>query len=109
MRKRDGATLAVLALALGGASGEEVFRSNGCGTCHSLSAAGIEAKVKTGALAGPELGGAIAGAEDTWLRDVLHQKVEIEAGRKHPKPFKGSDEELSALIAWLKSLSGDGS
>lgn len=87
--------------------GEALFRDQ-CATCHAVPPAGIEAKVTSGRMAGPDLPEAITGREEAWIRDFLHKEAELE-GSKHPKAFKGSDEELSALIAWLESLSGDGS
>jgi mono/diheme cytochrome c family protein len=114
MSKLMGATLAALALGLAVAgasarademtSGEQLFRSKGCATCHSVAAAGIEAKVKKGPLVGPELPEAIAGQGGDWVRDFLKQRVAAADGKKHRKAFKGSDEELSALVQWLLSL-----
>lgn len=83
--------------------GEALFRAQ-CATCHSVPAAGIEAKVKSGRMAGPELPGSVAELDPVQLRDFLRKETEME--EEHPKAFKGSDEELSALIAWLTSLSG---
>lgn len=83
--------------------GEALFRKQ-CATCHPAPAAGIEAKVKSGPMAGPELPGDLAGQEGDALHAFLRKQGELE-GRKHPKAFQGSDEELAALLGWLRSLS----
>lgn len=87
--------------------GEALFRKQ-CATCHAVPAAGIEAKVKKGPMAGPALPAAIAGADEGALGAFLRQEAELE-GEEHPKAFEISDAETAALLAWLTSLSGQGS
>jgi len=86
--------------------GEQIF-SKQCATCHAAPAAGIEAKVKAGPMAGPEIPGALADREDAWVGQLLRHEVEAENGKKHPKRFQGSDEELAALIEWMRCLSAE--
>ncbi len=83
--------------------GKALFTTHACNMCHSAAAAGIEAKTKAEKLKGPDLSG----------YETKHSFVEIAAfakgeqerdGKKHKKPFKGSDEELQAIIDWLGSL-----
>lgn len=79
--------------------GRQVFVAQGCGTCHSVSTAGIEAKVSSDSRTfGGDLAGTGLGREE--LRAIAMQETEVD-GRKHPKRFGGTDEELAVLIDWL--------
>lgn len=103
------ATLLLLALAVstpptavaeeeGGLDGQEIFMAQNCNMCHAVSSAGIEAKTTSEKMKGPDLVGIDKDAE--WLAQYLKKEVEMNDGL-HKKEFKGSDEELQALIDWL--------
>jgi mono/diheme cytochrome c family protein len=79
--------------------GKELFVSQGCNTCHNVAAAGIAAKMK--ASKAPDLGKTTAAREPAWLTAYLRQQSD-EKGKKHPKAFTGSDEQLGAVVAWLE-------
>src|SRR5262245_6984160 len=79
--------------------GKELFLAQGCNACHALSKAGIAAKMKT--TKAPDLGTATK-RETQWLIDFLRQQQADSAGKKHPKPFTGSDEQLGALLGWIQ-------
>ena len=79
--------------------GRQVFVAQGCGTCHSVSTAGIEARVSADSRTfGGDLAGTGLGRDE--IRAISMQKVEVD-GRRHPKRFGGTDEELALLIDWL--------
>ncbi|MGE0640667.1 MAG: cytochrome c [Thermoanaerobaculia bacterium] len=80
--------------------GKEVFLAQKCNTCHSISTQGIEATTKSEKMKGPDLVDVVQAHEKSWIADFLHKKVDLE-GKKHAKEFKGTDEELNALIDWL--------
>jgi len=85
------------------ASGSELFVQHKCDTCHSVAAAGIEAKVKVDKMKGPDLGG----YKDTKGPGVLlqYQRQEIELdGKKHKKKYEGTSEDFDAILAWLAGL-----
>lgn len=105
------ATAVVLALAFSVApatmaqemlDGEEVFMAQKCNLCHAVEAAGIEAKVKSDKMKGPDLGG-YEPDEETDLGAFLRKEKEMD-GVEHRREFKGTDEELQALLDWLKGL-----
>ncbi len=78
--------------------GHEVFLEAKCNLCHGVPAAGIEAKTTSEKMKGPDL---LAGEWDGGkLAGFIKQEIEVD-GRKHKKEFKGSDEELQALVDWL--------
>ena len=82
--------------------GRAAFEEQGCGTCHGVAAAGLLAKVKKGPMAGPDLSGGPT-LVDGWLDAYLRRERELE-GKPHPKPYEGTEAELAALDAWLRSL-----
>lgn len=84
-----------------GLDGKQIFLDQKCDLCHTVSSAGIEAKVKSGKMAGPDLKGVAAQKSAEWITKWLHKEEELD-GRKHPKMFTGNDEQLKALISWLQ-------
>ncbi len=82
------------------ADGREVFLGSRCDSCHSVSTAGIEAKAKSAAMKGPDLVGLSGQRDAAWLTRYLHKQENLD-GKSHKVAFKGSDEELAALIDWL--------
>ncbi len=80
--------------------GKQIFLTQKCNLCHSVSPAGIQATVKSEKMKGPDLVGA-SKRDAKLLNDYLRKKADIN-GKKHSKEFTGSDEEIGALIAWLQ-------
>jgi mono/diheme cytochrome c family protein len=94
--------LAILVFGVGtadAADGKEVFLAQKCNLCHTVSSADIEATTKSDKMLGPDLS-AVEAHDPAWLAKYLKQE-ETRDGEKHKKAFKGTDEELQALIAWL--------
>ena len=103
-------TLFLLALtfpgsAYGQVNGQEVFMAQKCNLCHTVSSADIEAKM-SGKMAGPDLTGVTDRHEAEVIVDYLRGDAELN-GAEHKKKFTGSDEELGALIEWLRSQKAD--
>jgi mono/diheme cytochrome c family protein len=73
-----------------------------CSMCHAVPAAGIEAKTKSESMKGSPLGGKIEG-EFADVAAYVRKEAELD-GKEHKKPFKGTDEELQAIIDWLGTL-----
>ncbi len=80
--------------------GKQIFLDSKCNLCHTVSTADIEAKMKSGKMAGPDLANVGDRHEADWIAKWLRKEAEMD-GQKHPKAFTGSDEELGALISWL--------
>jgi cytochrome c oxidase subunit 2 len=91
------------------ARGELAFRSRGCSGCHAPNAA-IRAPLLDGIYGKkvPLSDSTLVTADDQYLRDsILLPNKQISAGYEPIMPtFQGqiSEEELSAIIAYLKSL-----
>ena len=102
------AMLAASLVAPPAANGEELdgkalfTDTHKCNMCHGVPAAEIEAKTKNEKMKGGDLGGKIEG-ELAEIAAYVRKETELD-GKTHKKPFKGTDEELQAIIDWLASL-----
>lgn len=102
------AVLTSVALPAGGAEGgneedaaRELFvQTHRCSTCHSVAAAGIDRK--SDKIVGVDLGGFVTDEPDRL--SAYLRKEEARDGEDHKKTFKGTDEELQAILDWLGSL-----
>jgi cytochrome c551/c552 len=78
--------------------GKQIFLDQKCNMCHSVSSAGI---TPTSKIKAPDLAG-LASKEDPAFLTKFLKKTADKNGKKHIKPFTGSDAELGALVAWLQ-------
>jgi len=93
-------TGAALGTALEPSKGQEMFETQKCNLCHSVSTVKIEAKTKAEALKGPDLVGIGEKYEVEWITNYLKKEVKLN-DNLHKTSFKGSDEELQVIIDWL--------
>jgi hypothetical protein len=106
-------------------NGKPVFTTYKCSSCHEIASQGITKKAAatkaatpatpaatpatpatpatTTARKPPDLSGVGLVRKADWIKGYLQKKESIE-DRKHMKAFKGTDEELATLAAWLESL-----
>jgi mono/diheme cytochrome c family protein len=83
------------------ADGKQVFLDKNCNMCHAVSTAEIEAKTRSQAMLGPDL--ATDARELTEERMVAYLKREADLeGKRHPRAFTGTQEELNALVTWIQ-------
>jgi len=86
------------------ADGKAIFEANKCMSCHSIKNVGIEAKKAEGEEAeenkAPDLSGVGLEKDAEFITKYL-QKLEAVNGKKHMKKFKGTEDELKTLAAWL--------
>ena len=82
--------------------GQAAFTESGCARCHSVEAAGIEATVSE-RMRGPDLGAIGTEHDAAWVVSVVKQSTELDDG-PHRAKFRGTDDQLSALAAWLVGL-----
>ncbi len=81
--------------------GKAVFLEKKCNVCHAIESQEVE---KTSKVKGSDLsdaGNTVESAE--WLKGFLLKENESEAG-KHKKTWKGTDEEMDAVIGWVMGL-----
>jgi cytochrome c oxidase subunit 2 len=94
--------------------GEKLYRLRGCAQCHSTDGkAGVGPTFQNvfGHHVELKTGGAIVADENYVRESILEPQAKIVAGFEPVMPtFKGklSDREISAIIEFLKSLSGTG-
>lgn len=81
--------------------GHAIFVAQKCNLCHAVSSVGIAATSKSEKTAGPDLSTLAKPHDAAFVKEFLHKKVDLN-GKKHLKEFKGTDEELTALISWLE-------
>jgi mono/diheme cytochrome c family protein len=84
------------------ADGKALFTEKKCDLCHSIESQGIQKKSEK--MKGAELsdaGNMVSDAE--WLKKFLTQD-ELKDGDKHQRKWKGTDEELNAIVTWIMSL-----
>jgi cytochrome c553 len=77
----------------------KIFNDNKCMMCHSIESKEIEAKKKKAF----DLSNTGSNADLETMKLYLKKEAEI-GGKKHALAFKGSDEELEKLAAWLVTL-----
>jgi len=83
--------------------GKQVYLDQKCDMCHAVSTAGIEGKT--------DKGGDLVGLADQYDAEWLTQYLKKEAdkdGKQHVKGFKGTDEDLKALVDWLLEQQAEG-
>jgi len=89
-------------------AGHKLFLEMKCNMCHGVSTVDIEAKTKSEKMKGPEL----VGLGEDWdakdLAGYMKKEVPDQDGNQHKKDFKGSDEELQALVDWLLEQKAEG-
>ena len=78
--------------------GKQIFLDQKCNMCHSVSSEGI---TPTSKIKAPDLAGLASKEDPAWIGKFL-KKTADKNGKKHIKPFTGSDEELAAVVAWLQ-------
>lgn len=82
--------------------GADVFKSQNCTSCHSVSKAGISRAANPDEKA-MDLSDVGTRHDKKWIAQFLLKKVERE-GEKHKKGFQGTTEELKVLATWLETL-----
>lgn len=123
------AVLAWLAPEARAESGKEIFLSKECNECHSIRVEqvavlppeeGKEEEEEEALDVGfgddveeedevepPDLSGVGKRHDSAWMTKFVTKKIETEEGKKHRKKFKGTDDELRALVSYLASLKTD--
>lgn len=86
--------------------GQATFIAQKCNTCHAVEAVGIEAKVKSEKMKGPDLSKAAERHDVEWLAKFIKKEVDLD-DKLHSTEFKGTDEELKAIVEWLGTLAAE--
>lgn len=81
--------------------GKGLFLKYKCTTCHSVEVAGVEARQEDKAPDLSAAGSTITSQE--WAKEYLLRKTDKD-GKKHKKPYKGSEKDLETIVEWLMGL-----
>ena len=87
--------------------GKQTFLAQKCEVCHSVSSQGIAHTSKVAKLVGPDLDDVADRREVSWMTRYVKREQVGDNGKKHAKPFKGTDEELQTILDWLVSLKAE--
>jgi mono/diheme cytochrome c family protein len=83
-------------------AGQTAFLENKCNTCHSVDSAEIAKKSEK--MKGPDLSNAGAEVKSAeWLKGFLLKTEKLDE-KAHKKTWKGTDEQLDAIVKWMMSL-----
>ena len=90
--------------------GKQIFLTNKCNTCHTITAQKIEKKKAEDAEAEkeksdkkpPDLSSVGLERKADWIGKFL-MKTETIKGDKHPRKFRGTEAELKTLSTWLET------
>ncbi|MDH3627343.1 MAG: cytochrome c [Acidobacteriota bacterium] len=85
----------------GAPDGQATFIAQKCNMCHAVPEFEIEAKIKSEKMIGPAL--PAGGRDAEWMTGFLSRKIQLD-GNDHKKEFKGTDEELERIVAWIGTL-----
>jgi mono/diheme cytochrome c family protein len=84
------------------ADGKALFLGNKCNLCHTIDSQGI-AKTSD-KMKAPDLSNASGLVESAdWLKSFLKKEVKKD-DKNHQREFKGTPEELDAVVQWLMTL-----
>ena len=87
--------------------GAKAFLAAKCNICHGVEAVEIAPKAKSAKMHGPDLGGYKIEVEFAAFVAYNRKAGELN-GKTHKKEFKGTDEELQAIMDWLATLEAKG-
>jgi cytochrome c553 len=80
--------------------GKNLFTIFKCNSCHSVESMGLAKKPNQKV---PDLSAIGEKFDAEFLAKFMKKKEQV-AGKKHPAPFRGSDEEAADLARWLAGL-----
>jgi mono/diheme cytochrome c family protein len=101
-----GSLLAAVAVAVSSFAadnaGKDLFVKNECNSCHSVESQGIAAERGEDKASDMSNAAALIPSADWGKKFVLRE--ETKDGKKHKKPYKGTEKDLEQMIAWLMTL-----
>jgi mono/diheme cytochrome c family protein len=84
------------------ADGKEIFLGQKCNLCHTIDSQEIAKTSEK--MKAPDLSNAAGLIESAdWAKKFLKKEVKKD-DKAHQREFKGTDEELDAVVQWLMTL-----
>ena len=87
-------------------AGQKAFEANKCSNCHSVEKVGIERKVKSEKMAGPDMSKVGDKHDAAWIVKFASREVQMD-GKDHKSEYKGTKEDLQIIADWLASLKSE--
>lgn len=84
-------------------AGQIAFVELKCNTCHPVASLEIERTGKSDRMKGPDLSTVGDEREADWLKLYLLKEADLD-GDKHQLTFRGDEQQLDAIVAWLVTL-----
>ena len=97
------ATLAVAPVPAQKETAQETFVRLKCNQCHAIETLGVERTSTSDKMKGKDLSDVGSTREASWIIQYVKKELE-EEGKLHKRSFKGTDEEMVAIAAWLETL-----
>jgi mono/diheme cytochrome c family protein len=85
------------------AAAVKAFDANKCSNCHSIEKLGMERKIQSEKMAGPDLSTVGDKHDAAWIVKWCMREVEKD-GKQHKSEYKGTKEDLQAIANWLATL-----
>jgi mono/diheme cytochrome c family protein len=82
-------------------AGKTIFLNEKCNTCHSIDSAAITKKMASSKA--PDLSNVGSEQKAEWIVKWL-KKEETLHEKKHLATFKGTEEDMKTVAAWLETL-----
>ena len=86
------------------ADGKALFLEAKCNKCHSVDSQGIEQTKKK--QKGGDLSKVGNERDADWMTKFIKKEIKNEDDKKHKGKFKGSDEDLKAIVDGCATLKG---
>ena len=86
-----------------GNDGAALFVALKCTKCHEVSTIGIKTVSDKDPEKITDLAEVGSRREEAWLFAYLRKEIEKD-GKKHKMKFKGDDEQMKLMVAWLLTL-----
>jgi mono/diheme cytochrome c family protein len=96
------AVSATVSSTVGAADGKAIFLAQKCNLCHTIDSQSIAKTSEK--MKAPDLsnaGGLVESAD--WLKSFLKKEAKKD-DKAHQREFKGTDEDLDAVVQWLMAL-----
>jgi mono/diheme cytochrome c family protein len=85
-------------------AGLKAFTDLKCQMCHSIDSKKVARTTKSEKMKGPDLSTVGSTHNAEWFTEFLRGEVGNDSGKKHEKAWKGTDDQLKQVSAYLASL-----
>lgn len=84
-------------------AGQKAFEANKCNNCHSVEKLGIERKIASEKMAGPDMSKVGDKHDAAWIVKFAMREVKLD-DKTHKNEYKGTKEDLQTIADWLAAM-----